>query len=166
MITEDTKTLADFPKFITNSIADQIKQADTKAVGVLSILGIVTGALLARLNAIKIMVGISDPLWIFIFGISVVMIMLSMKAIVRVVYPRLSKKNGGNMTYFADISLSSQQEYISGMRALSTDEIISKSYLLTYNLAKIASKKYRALQQAMILTMFTIIWTIAVILLS
>ncbi|GEM_PF-5321971 len=63
MPSEDRKILGDFPKFIASAIADQIKQADTKAVGVLGILGIVTGALLSRLNSLKAVVGVSHPSW-------------------------------------------------------------------------------------------------------
>ncbi len=163
---EDIKTIADFPKFISTSIADQIKQADTKAVGVLGILGIVTGGLLSRLNSIKNVSGIEDPKWIFILGFSVVMILLCMKAIVLVVYPRLSKKGSENMTYFQDIAGFSQEEYVNRGKALTTDEIITNTYITAHNLANIATKKYKALREAMILTIVTIIWTIGVLLLS
>lgn len=166
LLPEDIKTLADFPKFVSTAIADQIKQADTKAVGVLGILGIVTGALLSRLNVIKSVTGVAHPLWIFIFGFSVIMILFCMKAIIRVVYPRLSKKGSDSLTYFQDISSVSRGDFVARARSLNTDQVVEQTYSNAYSLATIATKKYRALRHAMLLTGITIVWTIGVLLFS
>ncbi|GEM_PF-5970718 len=95
------------------------------------------------------------------------MILLSMKAILRVVYPRISKKGGGDsMTYFQNIAGSSREEYIARGSKLTADEVIANSYMNAHDLAAVASKKYKALREAMILTIITIIWTIGVLLVS
>lgn len=163
---EDIRVLVDFPKFIYTSIADQIKQADTKAVGILSIIGIVTAALLNRLSALKGSVGINHPMWVFIFAFSIIMLVLCMKSVIRVVYPRSTKGKHKNLIYFQDIASFSQEEYKSKGKSLSANEILDEVYSNTHNLAKIANSKYGALRQAMILTVITIVWTVAVLLLS
>ncbi len=163
---KDSRIITDFPKFIFNTISDQIKQADTKAVGVLGILGIVTGALLSRLNTIKDHMGIYDPKWVVIFTFSTIMVVITMKFIVRVVYPRGSSSNTKNMIYYKDISLYSKDEYIKRGESLLNTDILKETYNDVYNIAGVASRKYKALRLAMLMTIITIIWTIAVLLLS
>ena len=162
----DPRLSSDFPKFVCTLISDQIKQADAKAIGVLSILGIVTAALLSRLGSLKGISGLMDPKWVFIFSFSVVMIVITMKFIVRVVYPRASKGGNGNMLYFKDIATQSKEDYLTRGLELNNADIIRETYADAYNLAKVADKKYAALRRAMIATTVTIIWTIAVLLLS
>ena len=163
----DPKVIVEFPRFIFNCIIDQIKQADTKAVGVLSILGIITSALMSRLNALKGMLGLDHPLWVILFSVSVIMILLSMKFIIRVVYPRDSKSKDKTMIYFKDIANhSSVNEYIDKGSRLVPEDMARETYSNVYYLARIATQKYAALRQAMVLTIITLIWTIGVLLLS
>ena len=114
----------------------------------------------------KAVLGSGHPLWIFIFGMSVVMILLSIKSIIRVVFPRLSKKGSDSMTYFKDISSVSKEDFISKGKSLSTEDIINESYNNAYALSVIATKKYLALREGIIITLITIVWTIGVILFS
>jgi p-aminobenzoyl-glutamate transporter AbgT len=162
----DPRITTDFPKFIFTSLADQIKQADTKAFGLLTIIGIVTAALVTRLNALKTSLGITHPLWIFIFSFSFVMILVSIKCVVRVVYPRAGKNTSKSMTYFRDIAAISREEYVRKGESLDAASIVRETYDNTYTLAQISNTKYKALREAIIVTVVTIAWTVCVLLFS
>jgi hypothetical protein len=162
----DPKVATDFPKFISTSITDQIKQADTKAFGTLGIIGIIISALLSRLSALKAAEGVISPLWLILFGISAVLILIALKASLKVVYPRLSKPTKKDMTYFGDISGLSKEEYVEWGRNANLNTIIYESYNNVHNISLVASKKYAALQKAMISTGIALIWTVFIILFS
>ncbi|NQV88040.1 MAG: hypothetical protein HQ402_00600 [Parcubacteria group bacterium] len=160
---KDMRTLFDFAKFISTNIADQIKQADTKAVGVLGVLGIVTGALLSRLNTLKSTIGVGHSLWVFLFAFSLIMIVITLKFIIRVVYPRTSLSKKKNLLFFKDIATFSHEEYVEQASELSPQEFIRETHGNSHNLACVADAKYKALRHAMIFTVITIIWTVAMV---
>ncbi len=162
----DPKVATDFPKYIATSITDQIKQADTKAFGTIGIIGISTSALLTRLSAIKAAHGIISDTWIILFGISAILILIALKAAVAVVYPRLSKPTGKDMTYFGDIVGLDREEFLEWGKKLTLDGVVHETYKNAYSIAQIASKKYKALHNAMVFTLIALVWTIGVILFS
>jgi len=162
----DPKIIVDFPKYIATSISDQIKQADTKALGTIGIISIITGALLSRLSVIKSNTGEINNIWLVLFVVSVVLILLALKAAVVVVYPRLTKPKKEDLTYFGDIANLTKDEFVTWGKGLGTNEIVHETYKNAYNLAQIADKKYAALRRAMFFTVFAIMWTVSVILYS
>jgi hypothetical protein len=162
----DQKVATDFPKFIAVSIADQIKQADTKAFGTISIIGIVTAALLSRLNSLKASVGVLNDTWLILFGISAILILVALKAAVTVVYPRLSKPGKESFTYFGDISSITKDQFIEWGKGLTFDQVRDQTYINAYSLSKIADKKYKSLRRAMLATVLAIVWTLGVLLFS
>jgi hypothetical protein len=162
----DPRVATDFPKYIATSITDQIKQADTKAFGTIGIIGISTSALLARLASIRSAKGLISHTWLVLFGISAILILIALKAAISVVYPRLSKPTGKDMTYFGDIVGLNREQFIAWGSNLTTEAVIHETYKNAYSIAKIASKKYNALRKAMLFTLVALIWTIGVILFS
>ena len=169
----DLKLAADFPRFVVTQIADQIKQADTKAFGVMGVLGAITIALLARLNALKEISTVYDPVWVFLFLASAAFIGLSLLAVMKVVYPRLGRGVGGfggefhdTMTFFRSVVKMSEEEYVKKGLALSNQDIIEESYHNAHDLAAIADKKYHALRIAMAQTGLALLWTLGVLVFS
>lgn len=162
----DPKVATDFPKFIATSIADQIKQADTKAFGTISIIGITTAALLSRLAGLKATLDVISPVWLLLFVISIGFIFFALKAAVLVVYPRLTTSKKEDMTYFLDISSMTKEEFLSLGKSLTTEGVIEATYKNAYNLSHVAAKKYKALRKAMIFTLIALVWAIGVILFS
>lgn len=164
----DPRVATDFPKYLSTSIADQIKQADTKAFGTLGIIGITTGAVLSRLSAIKSTMGGVDEKWLVLFTVSAILIILALKASVSVVYPRLSKSNKSqkDKTYFMDIAEYTKDEFVAWGKSVVVEDVIEESYKNAYNLAQIAKKKFVALKKAMGLTLVALVWALAVLLFS
>lgn len=165
-IAPEQKVATDFPKFIATSMADQIKQADTKAFGTLSIIGIMTAALLSRLSVIKsAQVALSES-WILLFGASAVLIIVALKFALAVVYPRLGKAEGKSLIYFKDIVLLKEEEFLRRGQDIDAGEIIRQTYLNAYNLARVAEKKYSELRKAISFTLLALVWTLVILLLS
>lgn len=167
--TIDPKVATDFPKYICTSIADQIRQADTKAFGTLGIVGITTGAVLSRLSSLKSSAGGIDDKWLILFSISAILIIFALKKSVSVVYPRLSKSNkegARDKTYFMDIAEYSKEDFVAWGKQVTTQNVIEESYKNAYNLSKIAKKKYAALRHAMFATLVALVWALGVLLFS
>jgi hypothetical protein len=164
---EDKKIKHDFARFVFSTVSEQIKQADTKAFGILGILGILTMALLNRLAGIKSITGIT-PTWILLFVISALLIMLALKSVIRVVFPRLSKNeiHERSILYFQDIIAEKKVGYIQKATNYKEDEILSHIYQDIHNLAQIASSKFTALRKSLIIIIIAFVWTILIILLS
>ena len=155
----------DFPKFSAGQIANLIKQADAKAVSTLYVLGISTAALLARINAIKGGGGAS-PMWGAVFAVAVLLILVALKSIITVIYPRGGTPEKGDMTYFESIATNKKETYIKTGMALTDDAIAKALYNNTYNLAKVAHRKYHALRIALTLTGTSIVTTILILFLA
>ena len=161
----DTKVRADFSRFIVQNLADQIKQADTKAFGIMGVLGILTAGLLTRLNAIKSPTGVTVE-WAVLFIISACLIILALKAVIRVVYPRMSFSANDGVIYFNDILKNESKEFVRKGLALSAEETIHESYKDAYSLATIAKAKFKALRYALITVVVAFIWTMVILILS
>jgi len=158
-------TQTDFPKFSASQIADLIKQADAKAVSTLYVLGISTAALLTRINTIKASGGTS-PMWGAVFAIAVLLILVALKSIITVIYPRGSKSEKGDMTYFESIAANKKETYIKTGMAMTDDDIAKALYGNAYNLAKVTHNKYHALRIALALTGTSIVTTIVILFLA
>ena len=161
----DYKVLTAFPQYIATAITDQIKQADTKALGMLGVLGVLISALLAKLNTLKSALTTSNPLWLFIFGFSAIMVLLSLKFILAVVYPRSSKTKSASLIYFKDIASANRTAYLERGESLSEAEIVRENYANAHALAGVANRKYQALKRAMICTIITLVWVVGLLLL-
>jgi hypothetical protein len=155
----------DFAKFSSNQIADLIKQADAKAVSTLYVLGISTAALLARINAVKAAGG-PNPAWGMTFAIAILLILISLKAVLSVIYPRGGKPEKGDMTYFESIAAQTKDAYLKNALGMTEDNIARAIHTNAYNLACVASKKYRALRVSLITTASSIVTTILILLFS
>lgn len=164
---EDQKIKHDFARFAFSTLSDQIKQADTKAFGVLSIIGVLTAGLLARLNAIKSAVGLNST-WIILFIISAVLIIFTLKAVIRVIFPRLANNplHERSILYFRDIVAQPKQHYVNLASRYTNEKLLEGLYIDVYNLSIIADAKFASLRKALILTVLTFAWTITIILLS
>ncbi|MDO8564185.1 MAG: DUF5706 domain-containing protein [Nanoarchaeota archaeon] len=164
---EDQKIKHDFARFTFSTINDQIKQADTKAFGILGTLGILTVALLTRLANIKSATGIT-PTWIILFIISALLIILALKSVIIVVFPRLNKNdiNERSILYFQDIAAEKKINYVQKASNYKNDQILSSIYRDIHNISNIANLKFTALRKSLIISIITFIWTIVIILLS
>jgi len=162
----DPRLAADFPKYLCTSIADQIKQADVKAFGTLSIIGITTAGIFSRLSALKSAAGGVNEKWLVFFAVSAFLVVLALKASITVVYPRLTKSNKQDKTYFMDIAHHTKEEFLMWGKNITTENVIEESYKNAYNLAQIAKKKYLALRKSMLFTLIALIWALAVLLFS
>jgi hypothetical protein len=164
---EDAKIKHDYARFTFSTLTDQIKQADTKAFGILGILGVLTAGLLSRLNTLKSAVGI-NPTWIVLFIISAILIIVALKAVIRVVFPRLSTNqlSERSILYFKDIVAQPKQQYVHRATTYTTEKLLEELYKDIYNISNIVDAKFASLRKALILTIITFAWTIAIILLS
>ncbi len=155
----------DFAEFASEQIADLIKQADAKAVSTLYVLGISTAALLARINMIKASGG-ATPMWGAVFAVAVFLVLMALKSIITVIYPRGGKPEKGDMAYFESIAAYKKETYVKNGMAL-TDEAVAKAlYGNAYNLARVAQSKYHALRVALALTGTSIVTTILILFLA
>ncbi len=155
----------DFAKFSASQIADLIKQADAKAVSTLYVLGISTAALLTRINTIKASGG-ATPMWGAVFAVAVLLILVALKSVITVIYPRGGKPEKGDMTYFESIAANKKETYIKTGMALTDEAALKALYQNAYNLAKVAHNKYHALRVALTLTATSIVTTILILFLA
>lgn len=158
-------TNTDFPKFIATQLADLIKQADTKATATFYVLGITAAALLARLTATKLN-NAGNVVWMGLFVIAAILILVALKTIITVIYPRLGKGSKKGFIYFKDITSQSLAEYVERGRRVSEEETVTLLYEHAHNLARISEAKFRALRYALILTGVAIVWAMFVLLLA
>ncbi len=159
---DDQKVRGDFSRFVFSSITDQIRQTDTKAYGILGILGILTSLLFNRVGAMKSSIGSSLTWWIIV-AISALLFIFVLSSVIGVVYPRLSKKNKDSILYFGNISEHTKNEYLQKTMRYSAEEVIEEAYKQSYSIAIIANKKYIALRLAMINLLITFIWTFIIL---
>ncbi len=155
----------DFAEFASEQIADLIKQADSKAVSTLYVLGISTAALLTRINTIKASGG-ATPMWGAVFAVAVLLILVALKSVITVIYPRGGKPEKGDMTYFESIAAYKKEVYVKAGLALTEEDAAKALYGNAYNLARVAHNKYRALRVALTLTATSIVTTILILFLA
>ena len=82
---------------------------------------------------------------------------------VRIIYPRLTQGNKQGVSYFEDIIKNKPNNYVFRGAHLSEEEMIQELYKESYALAKVASKKFRALLYGIILSALALIGTIIVL---
>jgi hypothetical protein len=164
---EDQKIKHDFARFVFSTISDQIKQADTKAFGILGTLGILTAALLTRLASIKSATGLNTT-WVILFIVSSLLIILALKSVILVVFPRLNKNdtNERSILYFQDIIAEKKISYVQKASNYKNNKILDFIYSDIHNLSNIANLKFIALRKALIISIIAFIWTIIIILFS
>lgn len=155
----------DFPKTVVSSLSDQIRQADTKAAGTITFLGIIGGILIREIDLLKNSLGDRSYIWFVVVIVSAVMLMLAFKAVIRVLYPRISKGSKEGMYYFKDILQNSKEEYTKKGVYMTNEGIARQLYSTSYALSKVLEAKFKALKLAMILTLIVLVWTIVVIIL-
>lgn len=154
----------EFPKLVTESLTTQINQADNKALGTITVLGILAGVLTTQLDKLKDTLN-ANYVWMIIVAISALMLLLSFKAAIRVIYPRMSKGNKDGMYYFEDVLQHNKEEYINRGAYLTTEGVARQLYRSSYEMSKIADSKFKSLKIAIKLTVIVLIWTIAVVIL-
>lgn len=159
------KAGADFPRQVLLVLLDQVKQADAKALGTFGALAILMGALATRITSLGGTDALNTP-WLLILGSGAVLILLALKSLISVVYPRDAKTTVKDMLYFKSISNIPQADFINWGKELTTEDALEELYRSAHNLAKIAESKYAALRKAMIATGFALAVTIVALVLS
>jgi hypothetical protein len=138
-----------------------IRFADTKAAWTFSVLGVGTAAFstfVSRMDLTNL-----SKTHMILFGIAIILLVISFNKVVRVMYPRFSKPNKTGMIYFQDIISNKKEDYIKKGLNLSEKEILSNLYEQAYDLSTIASKKFKALRYAIISSVITLIYLIILI---
>ncbi|MST04413.1 MAG: hypothetical protein EXS49_02515 [Candidatus Pacebacteria bacterium] len=153
----------DLLKFISSQVSDQLRQADTKAVSIFGVLGILTGLLVNKINSLKFSEWFERPISMILIFISLFLVILSFKFALRVLYPRKSVSDKKSLSFFGDISSLKKEEYISLVSEVEEGESINILSLNVWNLSSVASKKYNALKTAFMLGIFSLIFTIIVL---
>ena len=87
----------------------------------------------------------------------VILIILSFKHIIRVIYPRISKGKSTGIIYFGDILSQSKESYVKKGLSIKEEEIIKQLYEQAHTLSGIINKKFRSLKIALIFTILSII---------
>jgi glucan phosphoethanolaminetransferase (alkaline phosphatase superfamily) len=166
----DLRAQVNFPTLLVSNLETQIRNADNKAIWAFSILGVGIGAVLARINSLQTNTvwrfsehTLTSLLFVFLFAMALV----SFTLIIRVIYPRLVKgKKGASVTYFSDVVMSSEKEYVKTAMVMTDLEIIEAIYKYAYALSKVVDAKYKILRRALILAGITLIDTIVVLILT
>jgi len=155
----DSKTLFEFAKFTGTYLQDQIRLADTKAAWVFSVLGLLT-AVLTNLISKFSWTELGQPR-VFIFGIvAIFSLILAFKNAALVIYPRVSNGEKGGLIYFKDIAAASRDEYLESAMTVNEEGIVRAMHNQSYDLAKIAEKKFSSLRFAIGSAMFALGWIV------
>ena len=160
---EDMKARVAFASYIATHLQHQINFADTKAAWTFSVLAVASGALISKLTKVN-WSSVDVARTTILFSISAIAIILAFLQIVRVIYPRLVKGHKEGMSYFGDIIENNPHEYVKKGEMLSGTKTISELYEESYNLARIASEKFRHLHYGIIMTSIALIITIIILL--
>lgn len=153
----------DFFKLTSSQISDQIRQADTKAAALFGILGILTGALLNKVNSVRLPIWIDRPVSMLMILVSFLMIILTFKFIFVVIYPRYVKSKIKSLSFFSDIITFSKEEYYNNLSSLNNDKFLNVFSNNIWNLSQVAEKKYGALRRAFVLAILSMVFTITVL---
>jgi len=160
----EPKVRLEFVKYIATHLQQQISLADRKAAWTFSVLAVGTGALLTRVTKID-WTTVDVLRTTSLLVIAAFILIIAFIQVVRVVYPRLIKGSKEGLTYFGDIIENEEGRYVKKGTKLTEEEIVKSLYEESYNLAKIASKKFRQLLYGIILTAMALISTIILLLL-
>ncbi|MEK6918424.1 MAG: Pycsar system effector family protein [Nanoarchaeota archaeon] len=153
----DSKTRFEFAKFVATNTQEQIKLADSKAVWVFSVLGLLTAVLtnvLTKFNFAELM----KPKVMIFGGVAIISLIIAFKHIILVIYPRLTQGNKEGVIYFRDILASTKEEYSQRAMAINEETMIKKMYEQSHALASISEKKFSSLRIAIISCMFALGW--------
>src|SRR3989344_2675440 len=141
----DAKVRTEFPRYINTTIENQIKLADTKAVWIFSVLSVGTGALVSKTSHIS-WESVNQIRAMTMIALSLILIILSFKHIIRVIYPRISKGKSTGIIYFGDILSQSKESYVKKGLSIKEEEIIKQLYEQAHTLSGIINKKFRSLK--------------------
>lgn len=158
----NTKDQLDFLKSVNSYLLEQIKLADTKAAWTFSVLGIATAAIISKLTKIEWESLFNTKMGLFF--IATILIVVSVKKIVYVIYPRVADGSKSGIFYFRDIQAHKKEEYLQKIMNLNEEKVIESFGNQVYALSQIADKKFKALRFAMISTVITLIWVIFILL--
>lgn len=153
-----------YSQFVNSNLYEQIKFADTKAALIFSVLGIATAAIVSR--GIKIdWVQVNVSFIVILLGIAVILIIISLKSVFAVLYPRYNKSKRKGTFYFEDILNYNKNEYVNKGVSLSDNETAKELFEQSYVLADIVNRKFRAIRHAMITTAITLAYTVMILML-
>ncbi|MCF7910716.1 DUF5706 domain-containing protein [Candidatus Pacearchaeota archaeon] len=159
----DFETQKDFAMYVSNHIQDQIELADRKTAWILSIIAVGTGGLLSKTSGIN-WSEVNTFQVMSILSIVSTLIIIATIQLVSVIYPKISKGNKKGFSYFEDIIQNKRDQYTKKGSELSEKEIVETLYRESYDLASIASRKFRKLHYGIILTVLALISVILSIL--
>lgn len=161
----DAEVRVEYAEFIATHIQEQIYFADTKAAWTFSVLAVGTGALITKATQID-WAAVDAIRTISLISFSAFLIIAAFIQIVRVIYPRFVKgKKEEGLSYFGDIIEYESESYIKRGAKIKEKEIIDQLYQQAYNLAGIASGKFKKLMYGISLTSIALIATILVLVL-
>ncbi|MBM3281654.1 MAG: hypothetical protein FJY91_02865 [Candidatus Harrisonbacteria bacterium] len=155
----DRRNIIDFQKFVCQNLSDQIKQADTKAAAIISVLGLITASLLSRLSSIKVRGSLSETNMI-VYCLAAALILVSLKFAIGVIFPRISKGKSTGLLYFGDISLMRKETFVKNITKIDETQISLEYANQAHALSAIAKRKYWNLRQAFILSSIALVFTI------
>jgi len=161
----DLKAKMDFAKYVATHLQGQVDFADKKAAWTFSVLAVGTGALINKL--LKIDWAATDSLKVLpLLGIAFFFIILAFIQIAKVVYPRIGRGHKGGYAYFEDIVQENKREYVKEGTSLTDERMLKVLYEEAYDLASIASRKFKEVYKAIVFSTIALIITIIVLLLT
>lgn len=160
---KDMRSKLDFARFICQNLSDQIRQADTKAAAVFSVLGIMTAGLLSRITNIKVRLTDWPIESLVIYGIAGLLLIISLKSAIAIIFPRLSKGKKESLIFFGDIVNFKKKDYEERVLKIDDEKIVLQYSNQAAALSAIALKKFTHLRQAFILTAVTLAWVIFIL---
>lgn len=155
----DEKIRFEFLKIVNSTISEQIRLADTKAAWTFSVLGLLTAVLTNILTKYSLKELLVPR--VMVFGIIAIgSLILAFKHIVLVMYPRISKGTKGGVIYFRDVTQSTKEEYIELLESFNEERMAIALNSQTWELSRIAEKKFASLRTAIISCMFALGWIV------
>lgn len=161
----DIKARMDFAKYVSTHLQGQVDFADRKAAWTFSVLAVGTGALINKL--LKIDWAATDSLKVMpLFMIAFLFIVLAFIQLAKVVYPRIGRGRKGEYAYFEDIIQENKKEYVEEGTKLSDERMLKILYEEAYDLASIASRKFKEVYKGIVFSTIALIITIIVLLIT
>ncbi|OKL38235.1 Pycsar system effector family protein [Domibacillus mangrovi] len=132
----------DFIKHHHNYLIDQIKFADVKAAGLITVNGLIINLLFKKISS-----DIYETIHFFsLFGC--LMLLLAIVFSLLVVFPRTNAKAPKGLIFWDNITAMSKDAYIKEMKEISLDDLAEKMTEQNYFLANTAKRKFSVLKRA------------------
>jgi len=151
-----------FHTTLARTVSNEIRLADTKASWTFGVIGVASAALTNKLAKLSWEV-IQEQRTMILLVITVVLIVFSIKHLIAVIYPRVSKGRTQSILYFGDIASHQEKDYINKISTLTEEEAKKQIARQTYALSCIAKKKFHHLRYGMIYTLLTLLLVIGIL---